>query len=471
MATITVTSSRPDAEALVLGVYEEEELAGGDWPGLAHAVEQGFRARVGEKVVLFPGTPRRLVVVGLGKRERIDARAARRAAAVGVRSAAAKNVSGVALDVPVPAEFVPAVIQGAADGAYRFTAYKGGDDAHGVETVQVVVPDGADNLDVETALASQLVRDWVNLGANDKPPEVLAGLMTEALAGSGVTVEVLHQDQLKEMGAGGILAVGQGSDSPPAMLLASWHGAPHDERTLALVGKGITFDSGGLSLKNGEGMMRMKGDMAGAAAVMGAVRSLAKSGAPVNVIGIACIAENMPGGHAQRPGDVIRMLDGKTVEVLNTDAEGRLVLADGVALAHQRHVNAIVDIATLTGANAMALGGVYAGYLTEAEDLRTAVEHAARVTGEAVWPLPIDDAYRHMIKSPIADLKNVGGRGGGMQTGGLFVGAFAGDTPWMHVDIAGMSYNNEAQEGLAQGATAYGTALLARLALGYFASR
>jgi leucyl aminopeptidase len=472
MPNIALVTTRPDADALVVGVFEGEETSAGDWPGLGPAIDQGFRARPGERLVIYPEHPRRVVVVGLGRRNRADGRTVRRAAAIGVRAASGKGIQHIAVEIPCPDEYVPALLQGVGDGLYRFRAYKSGEDEASVEAkASVVLSTAADTVDVETALAADLVRDWVNLGANDKPPETLAAKMSEALGGLGVTVEILHHDQLRAMGAGGILAVGQGSDSPPAMLLASWRGVPGDPRTLALVGKGITFDSGGLSLKTGEGMMTMKGDMAGAAAVMGAVRALAKSRAPANVIGIACLAENMPGGHAQRPGDVIHTLGGKTVEVLNTDAEGRLVLADGVALAVQRHVDAIVDIATLTGANAMAFGGVFAGYLTEDARLKAALEEAGRRTGEPVWQLPIDDAYRDLLKSPIADIKNIGGRGGGMQTGGLFIGAFAGETPWMHVDIAGVSFNNEAKDGRAQGATAFGTALLAHLALSYFQAR
>lgn len=466
MLNVSVSGTRPDADALVIGVYEGEEQAAGDFPGLGQAVAQGFRGRVGESVVLYGESPRRIVVTGLGPKTKVDGRATRKATAIGVRQASAKGIRTVAVEMPGRGEWPFAVVEGAGDGLYRFS-YKEDADKDAQPAVTVVM-DGQYALAVELVQAGELVRNWVNMGSNDKPPERLAGYMTEALAGTDVSIELFKVDKLKEMGAGGILAVGQGSGSPPAMLIATYRGVPDDSRTLALVGKGITFDSGGLSLKSGEGMMTMKTDMAGAAAVMGAVRALARAKAHVNVMGIACIAENMPGGNAQRPGDVFRSLDGKRVEVLNTDAEGRLVLSDGVALAHQRKVAGIVDIATLTGANMMALGGAYAGYLTDDADLKRCLESAARRTAEPVWQLPIDDAYKQMIKSPIADIKNVGGRGGGMQTGGLFIGAFAGDTPWAHVDIAGMAYNQEAKEGKAQGATAFGCALLADLAMEYF---
>jgi len=466
MLNVSVSAARPDADALVVGVFEAEEERAGDLPGLRQALAQGYRGRVGEAVVLYGEAPRRIVVTGLGLKDKVDGRATRRATAVGVRHATAKGIRSIAVEMPTHADWPLAVIEGAGDGLYRFS-YRDDPEREDPPAVTVIM-DSPHPVALEVVQSAELVRNWVNLGSNDKPPERLAGYMTEALAGADVAIELFKVDQLKEMGAGGILAVGQGSGSPPAMLVATYRGAPEDTRVLALVGKGITFDSGGLSLKSGEGMMTMKTDMAGAAAVMGAVRAVARAKARVNVMGIACLAENMPGGHAQRPGDVFRGLDGKYVEVLNTDAEGRLVLSDGVALARRRQVAAIVDIATLTGANMTALGGAYAGYLTEDDHLKRSLEAASRRTAEPVWQLPIDDAYKQMLKSSIADIKNIGGRGGGMQTGGLFIGAFAGDTPWAHIDIAGMAYNQEAKDGKAQGATAFGCALLADLALEYF---
>ncbi len=468
MVSVSVAATRPKADALVVGVYEGEELAAGDFPGFVHALAQGYRGRVGEALVLYGEEPRRIVVTGLGPRTKADSRAARRATAIGVRRATAKGIASMAVEMPDQAEWRTAVVQGVGDGLYHFSYRKETEADREASPAVTVVMSDSEPLAIELVQSAEFVRNWVNMGSNDKPPERLAGYMTDSLADTGVEIELLRHDRLREMGAGAILAVGQGSESPPAILLATYRGAPGDARMLALVGKGITFDSGGLSLKSGEGMMTMKTDMAGAAAVMGAVRALARSGAAVNVMGIACIAENMPGGRAQRPGDVIKSLNGTHIEVLNTDAEGRLVLADGVALAHERKVNAIVDIATLTGANAMALGGAYAGILTEHDDLKRCLQDAARKSAEPVWQLPIDDQYRDMIKSPIADIKNVGGRGGGMQVGGLFIGAFAGDTPWAHVDIAGMAYQREAGDGRAQGATAFGCALLAGVALEYF---
>jgi leucyl aminopeptidase len=469
--TVRVASARPETDALALAVFQDDlDALAREWPGLGEAVRQGYRAGLGDVVVLYPNQPRRLVIAGLGPKSTADARSVRRGLAEGVHRALARGIATVAAEVSSPTDYQDAAVLGAAEGAYRFRRYRTADEDEPVDAVITVVATRTAPLTLALAEAAWSARDWVNLGSNDKPPAVLADLMRERL-GSRVETRVIDHEELRRMGAGGILAVGQGSVHPPVMLVARYRGRPDDDRTLALVGKGITFDSGGLSLKTGQGMMRMKGDMAGAAAVMAAVAALAETGAPVNVMGIACLAENMPDGGAQRPGDVIRTLDGKTVEVLNTDAEGRLVLADGVAYARREGANAIVDIATLTGANAQALGGVRAGYLTRVPALATLLEEAARETGEAVWPMPPDDHFRQALKSPIADLKNIGTQGGGgMQVGGLFIGAFAGDTPWLHVDIAGVAFQEDARDGRMAGATGYGVALLGYLATRWFAS-
>jgi leucyl aminopeptidase len=451
----------------VIAAFKEDlEQIGQDWAGLSDAIQQGFQGEPGETVVLYPGNPRRLVVAGLGARSSADAVAVRRGVAEGVSRALAKGIRQVAVELPDHLPFHGAAVLGASEGGYRFQHYRHDSTQDEPVTVFLVTGD-ADPTVKALAGAAYAARDWVNLGAGDKPPETLARLMRDRLP-ANVEVEQFNHDKLDTMGAGGILGVGQGSTHPPVMLVARYRGRPQDARTLYLVGKGITFDSGGLSLKTGQGMMRMKGDMAGAAAVMAAVAGLAEAHAPVNVVGIGCLAENMPDGGAQRPGDVLTTLDGKTVEVLNTDAEGRLVLADGVAYARQQGASAIVDIATLTGANAQALGGVRAGYLTRHQDLKEAVEAASASTGEAVWPMPPDEHFRKALKSPIADLKNIGSGGGGMQVGGLFVGAFAEDTPWLHLDIAGVAFQEDVRNGRTEGATAFGVALLGSLAQHWF---
>ena len=275
-----------------------------------------------------------------------------------------------------------------------------------------------------------------------------------------ITWQTIDQVELKALGAGGILGVGQGSDRPPCMLVGRYEGRP-GAPWIGLVGKGITFDSGGISLKPGEGMGRMKGDMGGAAAVVGAIRAIAEIGLAVNVLAVTPLAENLPGGGAYRPGDVLTMMDGTTVEVISTDAEGRLVLGDGVTWALGQGVSAVVDIATLTGANVVALGGIRSGLLCTDGELRRMVVEATAMMAEPTWELPHDEDYLELIKTPIADIKNSGGRPAGTVTAGLFVGHFAKSTPWAHLDIAGMAF--EAGTGIGTGATGFGVATLVEI--------
>jgi leucyl aminopeptidase len=288
----------------------------------------------------------------------------------------------------------------------------------------------------------------------------------------GVTIEVLDEAAMKRENMGAILGVGQGSRRPPRMVLVHYRGA--GGAPVALAGKGITFDSGGLSLKDGTGMSRMKGDMAGAAAAVGTVLALAKSRAPVNVVAVAALAENMPGGNAQRPGDVVRTMGGKTVEVLNTDAEGRLVLADAVQYVAAKHSpSAIVDIATLTGSVVGALGDEYAGLFARHEALGAALLDAGETSGEPVWRLPLHRNHYDDLKSDIADLKNVvEGGGPGASLGAAFIGSFVDEAlPWAHVDMAGTMWASSALPTVPKGATGYGVRLLEEFVRGWAASR
>lgn len=301
-----------------------------------------------------------------------------------------------------------------------------------------------------------LARDWTNLPANLKPPLTLAERFMTG-APEGIEWTVVDENQLRTEGAGGILAVGQGSSHPPAVLIGRYNGNGNAEY-LGLVGKGITFDSGGLSLKPADGMGRMKGDMAGAAAVAAALRVIADLKLKANVLAVIPLAENLPGGNAFRPGDVVTMLDGTTVEIISTDAEGRLVLADGITMAIRQGASRLIDMATLTGSNVVSLGGIRAGLVHNNTDWGKAVEQAGEASGEGVWVLPNDEEYANFNKSGIADLKNSGGRPAGTISAGLFIGHFAHGTPWVHIDIAGLSYVEGKQSGI--GATGYGVSLL-----------
>ncbi|QSO47238.1 leucyl aminopeptidase family protein [Alicyclobacillus mengziensis] len=314
---------------------------------------------------------------------------------------------------------------------------------------------------VEIAKGRTLARNWVNLPSNLKPPTVLANKFIEG-SPENITWSIMNEAELLEQGAGGLLAVGQGSSNPSALLIGRYNGNG-DAPYLGLVGKGITFDSGGLSLKPREGMLRMKVDMGGAAAVAAAVRVVAQLGLKVNVLAVIPLAENMTGSSAFRPGDVLTMLDGTTVEVISTDAEGRLALADAITIAMREGASHLIDVATLTGANVVCLGGIRAGVVTNNDAFARVVENAARFAMEPVWILPNDPEYMDLNRSGIADIKNSAGRPAGTITAGLFVGHFTHGVPWVHIDIAGMAYVEGKQSGT--GATGYGVSLLVETCL------
>jgi leucyl aminopeptidase len=293
------------------------------------------------------------------------------------------------------------------------------------------------------AEAMNLARDLINTSPLDLPPAGLAAEAERVAAAKGVGVEVLAEDELKAGGFGGILAVGQGSSRPPRLVRLSYT-HPEATKTVAFVGKGITFDSGGLSLKPPKSMETMKSDMSGAAAALAATAAVAELGLPVNVVGYLCLAENMPGGAAQRPSDIITIYGGKTVEVLNTDAEGRLVLADGLVRSGADNPDLVVDIATLTGAQVVALGDRTSGVMGSSDEVAAAVASVMRDAGEPAWPMPLPGHLRKGLDSPFADLANVSGdRGGGMLVAGHFLREFAPDgVAWAHLDIAGPAFNS-----------------------------
>lgn len=309
-----------------------------------------------------------------------------------------------------------------------------------------------------------LARRLVSEPANVINPETLAGEAMK-LADLGVSVEVLDVAAMRKLGMGSLLAVGQGSVNEPRVVAMRWTGADRDAAPVAFVGKGVTFDSGGLSLKPAKSMEDMKWDMAGSAAVIGAMAALAKRKAKVNAVGVVGLVENMPSGAAQRPGDVVTSMSGQTIEVLNTDAEGRLVLADVLYYANATFKpRAIVDLATLTGAIITALGHEHAGVFANDDALADAVRKAGDEVGEPVWRLPLGDAYDKLIRSDIADLKNIGDGTSGSIVGAQFLQHFVGETPWAHLDIAGVAWTSKERMPTGKGATGWGVRLLNQLA-------
>jgi leucyl aminopeptidase len=271
---------------------------------------------------------------------------------------------------------------------------------------------------------------------------------------AGLACEVLDQDRMRQLGMGALLGVAMGSAEPPAMIVIQYKpenaaGAAH----LGLIGKGVTFDTGGISIKPSEGMEKMKYDMAAGAAVIGAMQAIAKLKPPVAVTGIVPAVENMPGGRALRPSDIVTSLSGKTIEILNTDAEGRLILADAITYAKQLGCTHLVDAATLTGAIVVALGHTSSGVFSSDDDLRERWMSAAKEAGERMWHMPLDDEYRDLLKTVYADIQNIGGRWGGACSAAMFLKEFAGDTPWVHVDVAGTAWLDDARPYMAKGPT------------------
>ncbi len=314
--------------------------------------------------------------------------------------------------------------------------------------------------------AQNFARELVNEPSNRLTPRMFADRASQMAQDAGLRVDVLDENKMRELKMGALLSVAQGSDEPPRLLVLTyepkgWKGGP----ILGYVGKGITFDSGGISIKPGEGMEKMKYDMAGAAAMVGAMRAIAQLKPKNKVIAVMPLSENLPSGKAQKPGDIQIAMTGKSIEVINTDAEGRLVLADGVAYARQLGATHLIDAATLTGAIHVALGGVYAGAFTNNQKFFDAFQASGRAAGEKFWPMPLDDDYADNIKSDIADIRNTGkGRGGGAINGALFIQEFVGSTPWIHLDIAGTAWLEESKPGLAKGPTGVAVRTLVHLA-------
>ena len=435
----------------------------------------GFKAKPGETLVapaadgIAAGS---VVLVGVGKHGKSSAEDLRRAGAALARrarkatevTAALGDVVGDGLDA---GDVTQALAEGMVLGGYQFLAHKGkgtnGDGASKLRRVKVLGAGAArQGLSQGASLAGAvtLARDLINGPPRAVTPSELARV---ARGLKGIRTTVWDKARCEQEGLGGLLGVAAGSNEPPR-LIRMVYSPPRPRATIAVVGKGITFDSGGLSLKPTGFIETMKYDMAGGAAVIGLMSLLSELAPPVKVIGIVPTTENMPGGSATKLGDVLTIRNGKTVEVLNTDAEGRLILADGLSLAVEAEPDAILDIATLTGACHVALGDDYAGIMGTNEDLMRQIEAAAEATGELVWRLPLPDDYRRQLDSDVADLKNVSAsRYGGASTAGIFLKEFTGDVPWVHLDIAGVGWRDAASGYLTKGGTGYGVRLLAEV--------
>ncbi len=463
-------------DALVVPVFEDRVWGpGADWAaGLLGGWLEGYLDRAD-----FTGKPGQLASVPGGERidydqvvfagvgAEVDAETVRRVAGTAGRALTRHRIVATTLHQIGIDDAAELVTVGFLLGQYHFDKYRS--DPPPVRTEQLVLVGAGEGAGERiehgrvVAGAVALARDLINEPAGAKPPATLAARIVEIGKEAGFSVSVYDETECAAERFGGLLGVAAGADNPPRMVVMR-HRPEGATSSLALVGKGIVFDSGGLSIKTAKGMETMKTDMSGAAAVVGAMQAIAQLGLAVDVTAVAPLTENMTGGSAQRPGDVLRIRNGKTIEVLNTDAEGRLVLADGLSLAAEDDPDLIVDIATLTGACRVGLGSKVGGLLANDDDAAATVEAAAREAGEKVWRLPLEPEYRKEIDSTVADMKNIGGSYGGAITAALLLAEFVGDIPWVHLDIAGPARADAAADYTSEGGTGFGVRTLVALA-------
>lgn len=421
-----------------------------------------------ETILLYraPGSKaRRTLIIGGGKADKFSPNEVRNIVGAAVRYLKPKGVRNLAIALPEHASFSPenavrAAIIGALVGNFDPDTYKSDRKDQSIQSITIVAPEGSDKARLQAALAEgrtigesqNFTRELVNEPGNRMTPTMMAERARKMASEVGLGCEIFGPDDIKRMKMGAFWSVAQGSDEPPALIVLKYE--PKDapaQPHLGLVGKGITFDTGGISIKPADGMEKMKYDMAGGATMIGVMRAIALLKPKVKVTGIVCASENMPSGKAQKPGDVQIAMSGKSIEIINTDAEGRLVLADGLAYARQLGCTHLADAATLTGACVVALGMVNAGIFANDDAMYDRFKKASHQAGEKVWRLPLDDDYREQIRSNIADIMNTGGRYAGAVTAAMFLKEFVEDKPWIHLDIAGTAWVEENKPFIAKG--------------------
>ncbi len=442
-----------------------------------------FTGRAGELLTLHPMKQmmaKRVLVVGLGKQEKVTPQSIRRASAIATRHAQSTGAHQIALALNWKsssfdeAAVVQAQVEGAELGCYTFKKYQHEEQqGNGKQsTTLLLVSESPDSGMLQQAVArgqamadaTNFARDLVNEPPNVLTPSELANRAVAMAKQFGLAYEVFDQAKIEELRMGGLLGVSQGSAQPPQFVVLRYRGGNPNDKGMALVGKGITFDTGGISIKPAAGMDEMKGDMGGAAAVIGAMQAIAALKPDINVTGLVPTCENMPSGTAFRPGDILRIMNGKTIEIVNTDAEGRLILADALSYATQEGLSPIIDLATLTGAMVVALGSTMTGFFCNDEQLSENIIAAGRAAGEKYWPMPLDEEYGERIKSDIADIKQTGGREAGAVSAAKILEHFVGNAQWAHLDIAGTSYVDSKKSYQEKGATGVGVRMLAELA-------
>jgi len=491
---ISIEKALPErvrAEVLVIGLFEDVKALAGEARTLdtalkgkvSAALRSGdFHGKIGDSLLLYTDgkiMAKRLLLLGLGKQAEFDLEGIRRAAGRAVKGVKRLDKKEFHALVPEIAKGVPLWHQarawtiGALLANYKYTAFKGKEDNGKTECreARLVARDndkvkefqkGISQGEVVAEVVNQ-AREMINSPGNVMTPNKLAETARKLAEENGIKSEVLGPKEIAALRMGGLLAVSRGSDEPSRFIVLDYKPAGRIRKTIAVVGKGITFDSGGISIKPAQGMDQMKYDMAGGAAAIGTAVLAARLKLPFRVVSIIPATENLPSGKALKPGDIIRMYSGKNVEVLNTDAEGRLILADALAYARKFRPNAIIDLATLTGACVVALGSEAAGLLGNDPRLIADMKKAGEASGERVWELPLWKEYNELIKSDVADIKNAGGKEAGTIQGAAFLKQFVEKVPWAHLDIAGVAWLEKEKDYLCKGATGAGIRLLSQL--------
>jgi leucyl aminopeptidase len=441
-----------------------------------------LHGRDGEVAVIPSGRrlgAKRVIVVGMGTRAGLDPGTFARYAGLAVRSAAGRKLANLAIVIPEPLPFSEqTALENATEGALMATfnpapyRSKSDEKSGAVKSVTFVVESAANAKTLEQAVArgtvlgeaSNIVRDMVNLPSNDMTPTHLAERARELARKHGLKVSVLDRAEMKRLGMGAMLSVAAGAEQPPKVIVLEYNGNKNSKIKLGLIGKGITFDTGGISLKPATDMDAMKGDMAGGATVIGALAAIAQLRPKTNVVGVVMATDNMPSGSATKPGDIVRAMNGKSIEITNTDAEGRLVLADGLSYARKLGATHLVDVATLTGAAVVALGNISTAVMSNDRQFVDLFYEATAPYGERYWELPLFPEYADLIKSSIADMKNSGGRQAGTIYGAMFLKEYVDSSPWIHLDIAGSSWIDKDQGHIVKGPTAVAVRPLVKLA-------
>jgi len=457
-----IRESLDGIDAVAIGIPEGVDAAVDGTPfaaTISSLFESGDLPLKPLETLLVPGRPK-LVFVGVARTA--DAEVWRRAAATIIRRV--KKVRTLAF---IGGD-VRAIVEGALVGSFSVETYKTTNTRSSVDRI-VFLSGERMALEQGRIVGDSInwARQLINEPANRKPPRVVAERAREMASSVGLPATILDEAGIRELKMGALLGVSQGSEEPPNLVVINYAGNPGSSKKLAFVGKGVTFDTGGISLKPADGMEKMKYDMAGGAVVIAAIRTLSLLKAKVNCFAIVPLVENMPGGRAQRPGDVVESMSGKTIEIINTDAEGRLILADALSYARKLGATHLLDIATLTGAARIALGPYRVGVMGNDQTFVDSFLAASKRAGEKMWQMPLDDEYRDLIKSTIADVANSGGRFGGMITAGKFLQEFVGDTPWIHVDIAGTAWNDDEKPYLPKGPSGIGIRTLVEFAMGF----